>query len=421
MSPPLFQAPRGTSDILPEEQKWWAYFHDKAGEVVSRFGYKRIDTPVFEDARLFVRGIGEVTDIVEKETYTFEDRGGDMITLRPEGTAPICRAYLEHGMHNMPQPVRLYYFCPVFRYERPQSGRFREHHQFGIEVLGDGDSAIDAEVIELAWELLGAVGLGGLALTVNSTGDSQCRPAYIERLLDHYRPHLDRLCPDCKRRLEQNPLRLLDCKEESCQPVILEAPHSVDYLCKECTEHWSGLLEHLQILGLPYEVENRLVRGFDYYTRTVFEIVPPVEGRQNTIAGGGRYDGLMEELGGRSTPGIGFGVGIERVLVNLRRQEVQIPDRTSMKVLIAHLDRDLKLSGLALCSDLRRSGVSAVLAPAGRSLKGQLRYASAINATHAVILGDQEFNKGAVVVRDLVKSEQQEVGRDQVIQLFSNL
>ena len=421
MSPPLFQAPRGTSDILPEEQKYWTYFHDKAEETASRFGYKRIDTPIFEDARLFVRGIGEVTDIVEKETYTFEDRGGDLITLRPEGTAPVCRAYLEHGMHNLPQPVRLYYFCPVFRYERPQSGRFREHHQFGVEVLGDGDAAIDAEVIELAWEFLGAVGLDGLSLTVNSTGDPQCRPAYIERLQAHYRPHFDRLCPDCKRRLEQNPLRLLDCKEDSCQPVIADAPHSVDYLCGECVEHWDSLLEHLRTLKLPYEVGNRLVRGFDYYTRTVFEIVPPVEGRQNTIAGGGRYDGLIEELGGRPTPGIGFGIGTERVLVNLKRQGAPIPDGTATKVLIAHLGKSPKLAGLALCSDLRRGGVSAVLAPAGRSLKGQLRYASAISATHAVILGDDELSKGVVVVRDLAKSEQQEISRDRVLQLFSAL
>ena len=410
MSPRLFQAPRGTSDILPEDQGLWDFFNRKAEEVVAGFGYGRIDTPVFEDARLFVRGIGEITDVVEKETYTFEDRGGDLITLRPEGTAPVCRAYLEHGMHNLPQPVRLYYFCPVFRYERPQSGRFREHHQFGIEVLGDNDPAVDAEVIEVAWRLLETVGIEDVSLLVNSIGDSKCRPAYIDKLKAYYRPHRDRLCSDCKRRLEENPLRLLDCKQESCQPVIAEAPGSVEYLCDECGSHWAGLLKHLATLDLPFEIDKRLVRGFDYYTRTVFEITPPAGGQQSTIAGGGRYDGLIEALGGRPTPGIGFGMGIERVLKDLRRR---LPERedSNKRVLVAHMGDDAKEAGLALCSDLRSGGLGAVLAPSQRSLKSQLRYASGINATHAVIIGDDELDKGTVVLRDLGRGEQQEIDR----------
>ena len=405
----MFQAPRGTTDVLPEDQPYWRYFRTKAEELASRFGYERIDTPVFEDTRLFVRGIGEVTDIVEKETYTFEDRGGDLVTLRPEGTAPVCRAYLEHGMHNLPQPVRLYYFCPVFRYERPQSGRYRQHNQFGIEVLGDGNAVIDAEVIEVAWRFLEAVGLDGHVLSLNSTGDPSCRPAYINDLQAYYRNHVDVICEDCKRRLERNPLRLLDCKQESCQTVIDRAPHSVDHLCDLCLEHWRELLGYVEAMGLPYEIDHRLVRGFDYYTRTVFEITPPVEGRQATLVGGGRYDGLIEELGGRPTPGVGFGMGAERIIANLRRQEVPVPSYQDRKVLIAHLGDAARLEGLKLSAKLRQAGVAAVLGPAARGLRSQLRYASAIDATHAVIIGDDELNKGTFVLRDLAESQQQEV------------
>ena len=418
MTPPTFQAPRGTADILPVDQKLWRYFEATAQQTAARFGYGRIDTPVFEDARLFVRGIGEVTDVVEKETYTFEDRGGDPLTLRPEGTAPVCRAYLEHGMHVLPQPVRLFYLVPLFRYERPQAGRFRQHHQFGVEALGDGDASVDAEIIELAWSLLGGLGIDELSLLVNSIGDSQCRPAYIDRLQALYRPHEARLCQNCVRRLTRNPLRLLDCKEESCQPVIAEAPGSVDYLCEECAQHWHDLLGHLDTLGIPAEIDKRLVRGFDYYTRTVFEIVPPVGGRQSTIAGGGRYDGLIEELGGGATPGIGFGMGIERVLADLKRLEGSSPKALATKVLVAHLGNSPKAAAMKISSELRSSGLAAVVAPS-RSLKGQLRYASAIDATHAAIIGDQELSTGTVTLRDLAKSQQREVRFEDLSRVLS--
>ena len=305
----VFRAPRGTADHLPDEQKYWRYIESKAVEIANRFGYGRIDTPAFEDSNLFIRSVGEGTDIVEKEMYTFEDRGGDSVTLRPEGTAPVCRAYLEHGMHNLPQPVRMYYFCPVFRYERPQAGRFRQHHQFGVEALGDADPSVDAEVIEVAWELMGSLGLRDINLLVNSIGDGECRPAYIERLRDYYSGHHDRLCGDCRERLERNPLRLLDCKVETCHALGDEAPHSTDYLCDDCRDHWEKLSSYLAAIDLPHTVDHRLVRGLDYYTRTVFEIQPLDVGGQSTICGGGRYDGLITELGGRATPGIGFATG----------------------------------------------------------------------------------------------------------------
>ena len=265
----MFQAPRGTTDLLPEEQKYWRFIESKAVALAGHYGFGRIDTPLFEDSDLFVRSVGGGSDIVEKEMYTFDDRGGDSITLRPEGTAPVCRAYLEHGMHNLPQPVRLYYFCPVFRYERPQAGRFRQHHQFGVEALGDADPSVDAEVIELAWRLMLSLGLRDLDMMVNSIGDPQCRPGYIDALETYYSGHKDRLCPDCRtRRLGRNTLRLLDCKEETCRFLGDDAPRSTDHLCQPCQDHWQKSQEYLERMEIPFRVDHRLVRGLDYYTRT---------------------------------------------------------------------------------------------------------------------------------------------------------
>ena len=411
----VFRAPRGTADHLPDEQKYWRYIESKAVEIANRFGYGRIDTPAFEDSNLFVRSVGEGTDIVEKEMYTFEDRGGDSITLRPEGTAPVCRAYLEHGMHNLPQPVRMYYFCPVFRYERPQAGRFRQHHQFGVEALGDADPSVDAEVIEVAWELMGSLGLRDINLLVNSIGDGQCRPGYIERLRDYYSGHHDRLCDDCRDRLDRNPLRLLDCKVETCHALGDEAPQSTDYLCDDCREHWGKLSSYLDAMGLPYTVDHRLVRGLDYYTRTVFEIQPLDVGGQSTIVGGGRYDGLITELGGRPTPGIGFATGIERLTLNLKRGDVLVPDEPSPQYLVANVGDNARTAALELAVRLRRSGVGAILSSGSRGLRGQMRQANALNIPYALILGDDEIAKGEVVVRDMVSSTQQSRPMDEFL------
>ncbi len=413
-----FRAPRGTSDTLPKDQDAWRFFAERAEDVARRFGYGRIETPLFEDARLFVRGIGEVTDVVENETYTFEDRGGDLVTLRPEGTAPVCRAYLEHGMHNLAQPVRMYYMGSFFRYERPQAGRYRQLHQFGIEALGDGDAALDAEVIDVAWSLLDELGVGNVSLIINSIGDQQCRPGYIEHLRRHYEPNLDSLCDNCKRRLVENPLRLLDCKEDTCQPVVDGAPDFVEFLCDECAAHWSSLKDYLNALGIPFEADKRLVRGFDYYTRTTFEIVPPGGGRQATIAGGGRYDGLLEELGGPRTPGIGFGMGIDRVLTTLMGTDAIQRAATGPKVMIASIGEAARMAGVSLSSELRNAGVSALLGPSGRGLRSQLKYATSIDATHALIVGDAELEKGMVIVRDLKQSHQEDVERTRILSHF---
>ena len=412
---PTFQAPRGTADRLPADQKYWRYIESHATDVARRFGYGRIDSPMFEDAGLFVRGVGEGTDIVEKEMYVFEDRGGDQLTLRAEGTAPVCRAYLEHGMHNQAQPVRMYYLCPVFRYERPQAGRFRQHHQFGVEAIGDSDPSVDAEVIELAWTFMHDIGLSDITLLTNSIGDGQCRPEYIAALKSYYQAQTANLCPDCRQRLERNPLRLLDCKVETCRALGEEAPKSVECLCGECQTHWDRVRSYLDAAGIPNRVDHRLVRGLDYYTRTVFEIQPAVEGAQSTILGGGRYDGLIEQLGGRPTPGIGFGSGIERLALNLRRDETPVPDEPSPRYLIATIGEDARVEGVRLASRMRNAGVGTILANGGRALRGQMRQANALGIAATLIIGEDEVRDGTVVVRDMSTSSQETVPMDQFL------
>ena len=402
-----FRAPRGTTDLLPQEQKYWRYIESKAVSLAQRYGYGRVDTPVFEDSNLFIRSVGEGTDIVEKEMYTFEDRGGDNVTLRPEGTAPVCRAYLEHGMHNLPQPVRMFYFCPVFRYERPQAGRFREHHQFGLEAIGDADPSVDAEVVEYAWQLMMSLGLRDVNLFLNSIGDSQCRPAYVSQLAHYYSGHVDKLCGDCKLRLERNPLRLLDCKVETCRALGDEAPRSADHLCEECLDHWNKLQGYLNGMGIPFQIDHRLVRGLDYYSRTVFEVQPTEGGAQSTIVGGGRYDALIEQLGGRPTPGIGFATGLERLTSNLKSSGVEIPAEPSPTYLVANVGDAARPAALELAARLRNAGVGAILSSGTRALRGQMRQANALEIPYALILGDDEIAKGEVVVRDMKGSTQE--------------
>lgn len=411
----MYQVPRGTTDLLPTQQKYWRYVETVAANVCKRIGYERIDTPIFEASGLFVRSVGAQTDIVQKEMYTFDDRGGDSLTLRPEGTAPVCRAYLEHGMSNLPQPVRLYYFCPIFRYERPQAGRYREHHQFGIEAIGDPDPTIDAEVIQVGWSVTQELGLQNLSLVVNSIGDSTCKPNYLEALRNYYETLLDNLCNDCHNRYQHNPLRLLDCKQDTCQPYIKDAPRSLDYLCEPCKDHWETLLGYLENLRIPFKLDHRLVRGLDYYTRTVFEIQPPEEGSQNTIVGGGRYDGLIEQLGGKSTPGVGFGSGFERIIMNLIRQEIKVPDITPRATVIVHRGANALGQAVTLAQKLRDNGITTVLAPAQRSLRAQMRYASSMNASFALILGDDELANGTASVRDMDETNQEDVQQENIV------
>ncbi|MBI2917393.1 MAG: histidine--tRNA ligase [Chloroflexi bacterium] len=418
----MYKAPRGTEDILPAEQPYWRFVEAQAEAVCRSYGYQRIETPMFEEAGLFERGVGAASDIVEKEMYTFPDRSGDLMTLRPEGTAPVCRAYLEHGMAQLPQPVRLYYLGPAFRYERPQAGRFRQHHQLGVEALGEADPALDAEVISLAWDLFQRLGLmvgaprsiGAPLLKLNSIGCSQCRPRYIAELRANYSGHVEQLCTDCRSRLERNPLRLLDCKQPGCQAVAGAVPRSLDHLCHDCRQHFDGLQVYLKALAFPYSVDHRLVRGLDYYTRTVFEVQPVVEGAQSTMAGGGRYDGLVEAVGGKPTPAVGFAAGLERIILNLKRAGVHVPDSGSPVAFMAHLGPAAKERALLLAGELRRRGITVVAAWSDRSLRAQLRQANSVGARYALILGDAELASGSVVVRDMATGEQQTVPQDQV-------
>jgi len=402
----LFQAARGTADILPSEQPYWRYVEKAITEITGLYGYQRIDTPVFEDTGLFGRSVGEYTDIVQKEMYTFEDLGGKSMTLRPEGTAPVCRAYLEHGMQNLPQPVKLYYLAPLFRYERPQAGRYRQHYQFGYEAIGEADPALDAEVIDMAWQLYRSLGLANLSLQLNSIGCKACRPAYLAALKDYYAGY-DNLCKDCKARLEKNPLRLLDCKQASCQGMAESAPRGTEHLCKACTAHFSQLKEYLELLQIPFSLNHRLVRGLDYYTRTVFEIQPEEEGGQSTIGGGGRYDDLIEELGGKPTPGIGFATGIERIILNLKKQGLTVPETPGPRVVVAFMGEKAREEAIKLAARLRRTGISAIAAAGEKSLKAQLRQANALNVPYAVIIGEDEVKAGTVTLRDMAGARQE--------------
>ncbi|MBI4215985.1 MAG: histidine--tRNA ligase [Chloroflexi bacterium] len=411
----MYRAPRGTEDLLPQEQPYWRYIEEHAAALCRRYGYGRIDTPIFEEAGLFDRTVGTDTDIVAKEVYTFPDRGGTMMTLRPEGTAPVCRAYLEHGMHTLPQPVKLCYLAPIFRYERPQAGRYRQHHQFGFEVIGEGSPALDAEVMEMAWVFFAEMGLRRLHLVLNSIGCRQCRPVYLARLKEYYRPRAQELCGDCRQRLERNPLRLLDCKKEGCLAVGLEAPRSVDSLCPDCAEHYTSLKSYLTNLSLPFKEDHHLVRGLDYYTRTVFEVQPEVEGAQSTLGGGGRYDDLIAQLGGQPTPAVGFATGIERIILNLKRQGCAPPTPEGLRVFAAITGGLSPGEGLALVSALRRQGLAATTAYNPSSLKAQLRRAQAWGASHALILGPEELAKGTLVLRDMARGEQEELPRERAL------
>jgi len=405
----VYRAPRGTSDILPQEQAYWRYVEEKVKDICLLYGYERLDVPTFEVAQLFARSVGEATDIVSKEMYTFTDRGGNQLTLRPEVTASACRAYLEHGWHNLPQPVKIYSLAPVFRYERPQAGRYREHHQFNFEALGDADPIIDAEVIDMAWQFYKSLKLQNLSLQLNSIGCKQCRPQYLTTLKDYYNGYSRDLCSDCKTRLKRNPLRLLDCKQPRCQQIADAAPQSHQYLCPECEEHFSQLKSYLELLELPFEINHRLVRGLDYYTKTVFEIQTEEEGAQSTLGGGGRYDDLIEEIGGKPTPGIGLATGLERIVLNLKKQEIPIPPLPQPQVFIAYIGAEARDKATKLTSSLRQAGIAVIEATGSKSLKAQLRQANNLGVRYTIIIGEEEVRTGTAMLRDMTTAQQQAI------------
>ena len=416
----LYTAPRGTQDILPQVQPYWRYVQERIHYVTQLYGYQPIDIPIFEETGLFVRSVGEGTDIVDKEMYTFEDKGGDSLTLRPEFTAGVVRAYLEHGMHVLPQPVKLYSIGPAFRYDRPQAGRYRQFHQWNVEAIGEQDPALDMEVMSLAWHLYTDLGVEGLSFQINSTGCPRCRPAYVRELVSYYEGHRDEICDDCKRRLERNPLRVLDCKAEQCQPIIAAAPPITEYLCDDCATHFQALLGYLDDLGRPYTLNHRLVRGLDYYTKTVFEVWVAGIGAQNAVCGGGRYDGLAEALGGPPTPGIGFAAGIERIILTMQEQGVTVPPLPRPSVFIASLGEEARRQGLRLATILREAGIGVQTLFGQRSLKAQLRAAGKQKAAYVLILGEQEVQERQVTVRDMARGQQEMVPWDELVSWLRN-
>ncbi|MDZ7295428.1 MAG: histidine--tRNA ligase [candidate division KSB1 bacterium] len=404
-----YQSIKGTRDVLPDEQPYWRHIEAQIHRICALYGYERIDTPIFEQTQLFERGVGAGTDIVEKEMYTFSDRSQESLTLRPEFTAAVVRAYLQNGLHTRPKPVRLFSIGPIFRYERPQAGRFRQHTQFNVEALGEQDPAVDVEVMSIAWHLYAELGFRGLRFQLNSTGCPRCRPGYLEALRAYYQGHTHEICPDCQRRLERNPLRVLDCKVESCQPIIAGAPPLVDHLCEECATHFATLRQYLDLLGRPYTLNHRLVRGLDYYTKTVFEVWVEGIGAQNAMCGGGRYDGLIEQLGGPPTPGIGFGSGIERIILSMKEQGLAVPELPKPRVFVAYHGQLARMIALRVISSLRDAGVATTFAPGDRSLKAQLREANRLGTPLVVIVGEDEAARQTAAVKDMLSGTQQEV------------
>jgi len=411
---PKYQRPTGTLDILPQDRPYWRYLEQTVHEIMRLYGYQQIDVPVFEHTELYVRGVGEGTDIVEKEMYTFLDKGNDSLTLRPEFTAGIARAYVEHHLYKQPQPVKLYAIGPVFRYERPQAGRYRQHTQVSVEAFGEQDPALDFEVLSLAYHLFQQLGFRQLYFQLNSTGCPICRPRYIEALKVYYLEHYDEIDTDCKRRLERNPLRVLDCKADQCQPVIAKAPKILDYLCDDCRTHFDALRGYLDKAGLSYVLNPRLVRGLDYYTKTVFEIWAEGIGAQAAICGGGRYDGLVEEIGGPRVPGIGFGAGWERIILAMKAQGITPPPLPPLDVLVAHMT-STKPTAVQLSAQLRQAGIATWLAFGERSLKSQMREANRLGVRFTVIVGEEELARDAVTVRDMTSGHQHEVRVSQLI------
>ena len=415
----LTQAPKGTQDLLPQASYRWQRIEQNMRDICAMAGYREIRTPVFEHTELFQRGVGDTTDVVQKEMYTFNDKGNRSITLKPEGTAGAVRAFIESHLYADTLPCKLYYVsCPCFRYEKPQAGRLRQFHQNGIEVFGAKDASVDAEIIQLAMKLLTVNGIDGLKLTINSIGCPTCRKAYLDKLRDYLAPKLPGLCKTCQERFERNPMRILDCKEDADK--LSDAPAMQDNLCEECATHFEKLKGYLAALGIDYEIDARIVRGLDYYTKTVFEIITDSpDGTPLTVCGGGRYDGLVEELGGPATPGIGFGMGVERMIMvqDMRGTAEEAP--ALLDVFVVTLGDEARLEGVKLVAALREAGIKADLDHAARSMKAQFKYANKLGVKKVIVIAGDELAKGVVKVRDMEKSSETEVPRDEIVALVT--
>ena len=407
--------PKGTNDFLPADTAKWQYVEAILRDMARKYGFEEIRTPIFESTELFLRGVGETTDIVNKEMYTFLDKGGRSVTLRPEGTASTARAFIEHKMHGQPLPVKLCYMGPMFRYERPQKGRFRQFHQFGIEVFGSEDAAVDSEIIAFAMDFYRRLGLTGLKVRLNSVGCPKCRAEHKAKLQEMLRPRLGEMCSDCRERFEKNPLRIFDCKNEKCQSLIADAPSITDCLCEECQNHFEEVKSYLDEAGIPYELDPRLVRGLDYYTKTAFEIILSEIGAQSAICGGGRYDGLIADIGGGSMPGVGFALGMERVFAALDAAGIVLPTARGLDVYCAALGEKARKAAFSWVIALRGEGISAEMDHMGKSFKAQLKAADRANAAFVVICGDDELAKNEIIIKNMTDSAQNTVERENVI------
>lgn len=405
----LTNAPRGTKDILPEQVLNWVELEKKIREICKLYGYEEIRTPIFEHTELFQRGIGEGTDVVDKEMYTFTDRGERSITLRPENTAAVVRAYLQNKLYANGGLTKLFYIGSMFRYDRPQAGRLREFHQFGVEALGEKNPAVDAEIILLAWDFLKSLGLEDLKLKINTVGCPACRPIYRQKLREYFTEYKDELCEDCQRRIEKNPLRLLDCKVDGEKEFVEDAPKIETCLCDECREHFNQVQKFLQAAKVDFEIDSRLVRGLDYYTKTAYEIQYTPLGAQAAVAGGGRYDGLVEEIGGNPTPGIGFAMGIERILIALEKQNLLKSTENKSEVFIVASGAEAEVYAFEILTDLRRRNISATMDFAKRTMKAQMKQAAKSGAKFALIIGEDEVNSKTVTIKNLETSEQEKI------------
>jgi len=447
---PKFQTPTGMHDILPEEQKYFQKIYNVCEDVANFYGFQKIETPILEEAELFSRGLGLATDVVQKQMFSFRTKGGDYLTLRPEQTAPIVRAYIEHGMQNLPQPVKFWYFGPYFRYEHPQAGRFRQFWQFGFEVLGEENSVLDAQIIQIFYNILRELKLKNLIFEVNSIGDNQCRPYYKKLLSSYFKSREMALCLDCRRRLRENPLRILDCKEEKCQPVKSQAPQILDHLCEGCHRHFREVLEFLDELELPYRLNPYLVRGLDYYTKTVFEIVaedslhlperseerevnkvqqtsshPASRGSAiedsseskalGALVAGGRYDALVKVLGGKEVPAVGGAGGIERIIQLMKTKAIRFPKERQFEVFLTQLGDLAKRKSLKLIEDFREAKILIGESLGRDSLKAQLKMADRVGARYTLILGQKEALEGAIIIRDMASGKQDIVKLEKVV------
>ncbi|MBQ2964408.1 MAG: histidine--tRNA ligase [Clostridia bacterium] len=406
------KAIKGTQDLLPNESYKNRYVEQTMLDIASKFGYREIRTPVFEHTELFSRGVGDTTDVVQKEMYTFDDKGGRSITLRPEGTAGAMRAFLEHGLFNEPLPQKVSYLTSCYRYEKPQAGRLREFHQFGVECLGTAAPAADAELISLAHEIFSHLGVEGLQLEINSIGCPTCRIKYHEALHSYFESEKADLCETCLDRLGRNPMRILDCKSPVCSAIAKDAPKVLDYICEDCSAHFETVKKHLDAMNIPYVVNPTIVRGLDYYTRTVFEFVSTQIGAQGTVCGGGRYDGLAEQLGGNSTPSLGFALGIERLMLLMQAQNTPLPEEEKPDLYIASMGEEATVLAAKLAASLREEGISVQYDVAGRSVKAQMKFANKLGVRNTVVIGDSEIESGKVTVKDMNGGESVEMELD---------